>query len=102
MGMRMKSIIQREKEKCFLCGGNGHIEPLDEHHIFFGPYRGKSEKYGLKVYLHHSSCHIFGEKSVHKNAKINNRLQRYAQTVAMKHYGWTKEKFITIFGRNYL
>ena len=39
---------------------------LEEHHIFGGPNRKLSEKYGLKVYL----CpehHQFGEDAVHKN-----------------------------------
>ena len=39
--------------ECWLCGRNGSVDPLDKHHIFGGPYRKKSEKYGLVVYLCH-------------------------------------------------
>ena len=98
----MESIIQKDKTKCFLCGGNGYFEPLDKHHCFFGSLRSKSEKYGLTVYLHHSKCHIFGENAVHVNARINRKLQAYAQKKAMAHYGWSREDFRREFYKNYI
>ena len=64
--------------------------------------RNKSERYGLFVYLHHNRCHIFGEGAVHKNARINRKLQAFAQKKAMEIYGWSVEDFIKIFGKNYL
>lgn len=97
-----ESIIQKDRTKCFICGMNANLEPLDCHHCFGGALRNKSEKYGLKVYLHHSRCHIFGENSVHVNAKIDRKLKQIAQRKAMKYYGWTVEEFIKIFGKNYL
>lgn len=97
-----KSILQEDKEHCFLCGMNSNLEPIDEHHIFSGPYRKKSDEYGLMVYLHHSKCHIFGAESVHKNFNIRMRLCAFAQEKAMKYYGWTTEEFRERFGRNYL
>jgi hypothetical protein len=97
-----ESILQKDKTKCFLCKGNDHFEPLDCHHCLPGANRKLSEKYGLKVYLHHNTCHIFGENSVHGNAKVMKKLQAYAQKVAMAHYGWSVEDFIKIFGKNYL
>ena len=39
---------------CFLCGKVGLLE---EHHVFSGPYRSKSERFGLKVGLCGDSCH---------------------------------------------
>ena len=99
----MESIIQHNRERCYVCGGYAtSVDPLDEHHVFFGPYRAKSEKYGLKVYLHHSKCHIFGKNSIHGNAAVCRAVQEVAQRKAMEHYGWDTEKFIKIFGRNYL
>jgi hypothetical protein len=98
----MESIIQKDRECCFLCGMNANLEPLDEHHVYFGPYRKKSEKYGLKVYLHHNKCHIFGVRSVHQNAKVDKAIKRVVQKRAMKHYGWTIEQFREIFGKNYI
>lgn len=38
---------------CFLCGKTGWLE---EHHVYPGPFRDKSEKYGLKVGLCGESC----------------------------------------------
>ena len=97
----MKSILQ-ENDRCWLCGGNANMDALDWHHVFGGAYRAKSEKYGLKVLLHHNYCHIFGSKAVHQCAEKNRQLQRYAQTVAMATYGWTEEEFREKFGRSYL
>jgi hypothetical protein len=56
----------------------------------------------LTVYLHHSRCHIFGDNSVHKNARINRKLQAFAQEKAMEEYGWSVEDFIKEFYKNYL
>ena len=98
-----KSIIQTDKSHCYICKGNGGHWGLDEHHVFFGmANRKKSEKYGLKVYLCHHDCHIFGKNAVHKNAEIDRRLKAKAQKIAMKHYGWNTEYFIAIFGQNYI
>lgn len=89
-------------KRCFLCGRNGSADPLDRHHIFPGPYRKKSEKYGLVVYLCHDRCHIFGKSAVHNNAAQMRRMQRYGQLKAMKEQKWTTDDFIREFGRNYL
>ena len=98
----MDSIIQKSKTRCFLCGKGLGVESLDKHHIFGGALRNKSEKYGLFVYLHHSRCHIFGDEAVHKNARINRKLQALAQKKAMDRYGWDTDRFIKEFYKNYL
>ena len=98
----MKSILQPDNTQCFLCGMNASIEPLDLHHCFNKSDKKKSEKYGLMVYLHHRKCHIFGKESVHQNAEVNNRVKAHAQRVAMKHYGWSVDDWLKIFGKNYL
>ena len=96
-----KSIIQENREHCFLCGRNASVDyfGLDEHHVFFGPLRKKSEKYGLKVYLCHDRCHLNG---VHKYAEMNRQVQRVVQKRAMQYYKWSVEDFRAIFGRSYL
>lgn len=95
----MKSIVQAERDRCYICGKNGGSWGLDEHHVFGGySNRQLSEQYGLKVYLCHDSCHLNG---VHKDEEINLRLKAEVQDKAMQHYGWSKEEFIKIFGRNY-
>lgn len=99
----MDSIIQADRDHCFLCGMNRNLEPLDCHHVFNGTRnKNKSEKYGLKVYLHHSKCHIFGKDSVHGNAKVDKALKATVQKRAMQYYGWSVEEWISIFGKNYL
>lgn len=98
----MRSILQQDRDVCFLCGGGRASEPLDRHHVFGGALRGKSERYGLTVYLHHGKCHILGRNSVHVNREVRDRLSAYAQKKAMEHYGWTKEEFIQIFGRSWI
>lgn len=98
----MKSILFRDVERCYLCGKNFGNDPCDIHHVFEGRNRKNSEKYGLKIPLHHFECHIFGENSVHKNAEVAKTIKAEAQTKAMEYYGWSVEDFISIFGRNYL
>lgn len=95
------SIIQTDKTRCYICGKNANADywGLDEHHVFSGANRKKSERYGLKVYLCHTSCHLYG---VHKNAKLNRQLRANVQKKAMEHFGWTTEDFIKIFGKNYI
>lgn len=88
--------------ECFLCGRNGATDPLDRHHIFGGPFRKKSERLGLVVYLCHNRCHIFGPRSAHQNHDTMRKLHEYGQRKAMKEQGWTTEDFIREFGRNYL
>lgn len=97
-----KSIIQEDREHCFICGMNRNLEPLDEHHVFGAANKKKSEKYGLKIYIHHNKCHIFGENSVHKNAEVDRSCKKIAQKRAMEKYGWTIDEFREIFGKNYI
>lgn len=97
-----KSIMQSRDKRCYFCGRTGLADPLDSHHIYGGPNRNNSEKYGLKVYLCHHQCHIFGPRSVHQCAEVNNELKAIAQQYAMDYYGWTVDDFRRIFGKNYL
>ena len=99
----MKSIIQKDRSRCYLCGKNGSQEHLDEHHVYAGlGYRDLSEKYGLKVYLHSFTCHNGGPYSVHKDAEVGYRLKADVQKKAMEYYHWTVDDFVAIFGKNYL
>lgn len=87
---------------CWLCGANGYSDHLDRHHIFNGPYRKKSEKYGLVVYLCHEKCHIYGKNAVHNNKDTMLLCKQFGQRKAMKENGWNTKKFIQEFGKNYL
>ena len=92
----------RKCRKCFLCGRNGLGDRLERHHIFGGARRPLSEKYGLAVYLCGERCHRLGEYSAHQNAEIADYLHKYGQKKAMSENNWTVEKFVEVFGKNYL
>lgn len=96
----MESIIQKNRE-CFLCGKNGSMDPLEEHHIYGGANRKHSEKYGLKVWLCGNSCHRNGPLSVHRNRERSDKIKAIAQAKWEETYG-NRDEFLRIFGRNYL
>ena len=88
--------------ECFLCGRNGNGDPLERHHIFGGPNRKLSEKYGLVVYLCGDRCHRNGPFSAHKNADTALALHKYGERMWIREQHGTIEDFIKVFGRNYL
>lgn len=92
------SIIQNDGSVCFICGRWGGLQ---EHHCLFGINRQKADKYGLTVRLC-QDCHTGGKFAVHRCQDTARKLQRIAQKRAMEFYGWDTEKFIEIFGKNYL
>ena len=83
---------------CVLCGSSLRIE---KHHIFGGALRKKSEKYGLTVDLCHY-CHNEPPNGVHFNKDKMLELKQYGQRKVMAEQGWTTEKFIEEFRKNYL
>ena len=93
----MESIMQSEK-KCYLCGRNGSMDPLEQHHIFGGANRKLSEKYGLKVWLCGDRCHRNGPEAVHKNKQVAVVLKAKGQIAFENYYDGN---FLQIFGRNY-
>lgn len=91
-----------DKIQCWLCGRNGAQDPIDEHHIFGGALRDKSERYGLTVPLCHDRCHIFGAKSAHQCRETMIKLRKYGQRKAMEENGWNVRQFTLEFGKNWL
>lgn len=93
----MKSIIEGDsKDRCIICGRHGQTE---EHHIFGGPNRRISERYGLKVHLCHF-CHNEPPYGVHFNRENELELKRIGQREFEKAY--PNIDFLQTFGRNYL
>ena len=92
-----QTIFQNNKE-CYITQSTSG---LHKHHIFGSANRKKSEKYGLWVWLR-ADWHNMSDYGVHFNKELSYRIKREAQAAAMQKYGWTKEQFIAIFGRNYL
>ncbi len=83
---------------CYLCGRWGQIEM---HHVFGGPFRKKSDKYGAVVPLCHE-CHNEPPNGVHHNRERAKILKSRYQKILMDEQGWDKERFIREFGRSYI
>lgn len=93
----MKSIMQDNKEVCFLCGGRAS----EEHHIFGGTANRKlSEQYGLKVYLC-PYCHRVGKKAVHSNKVVADVLHKRGQEEFEETHG-DRMDFMRVFMKNYI
>lgn len=90
-----KSILQTEK-RCFI--HNCNRTDIEEHHIFFGPLRKISEKYGLKCWL--CAEHHRGNNSPHQRRDIDLLLKRVCQRKFEETH--SREEFMQIIGRNYL
>lgn len=83
---------------CFICGAVGGVE---RHHIFGGALRSKSDKYGLVVPLCHN-CHNEPPNGVHHNREKMDMLHRWAERKMINEHGWSKERFMKEFYKNYL
>ena len=94
--MKKSVVEQNPAEECYLCGSRGYLE---RHHIFGGPNRKLSEKYGLTVHL----CwmdHQDSREGVHYNREKMRKLQKIGQQAVEQTY--PGKDFRQIFGRNYL
>ena len=90
-----KSLLQNEKE----CYVTKSCSNLHKHHIFGGPNRKNSEKYGLWVYLR-ADWHNMSDYGVHFNKQLDKELKQMAQRAFEEVHG--HEMFMRIFKRNYL
>ena len=86
---------------CWLCRyleDDDRPKVTEEHHIFFGPNRQKSEEYGFKTALcieHHRT----GKEAVHRNSEVCRILQRACQEEFEKTH--SREEFVRIIGKSY-
>ena len=90
-----KSLLQDEK-KCYITGGT---ENLHQHHIFAGSRRRASDKWGCWVWLRWD-WHNGASYGVHNNPALERQLKQLCQMEFEKLYG--HEKFMEVFGKNYL
>ena len=97
MAKKRESIVTPCMDCCYICGtiSNIHI-----HHIYGGPNRNNSEKYGLIIPLC-ADHHNMSPDSAHLNPDINKRLKVIGQEVFETKVG-TREEFIQIFGKSYI
>lgn len=90
-----KSIMQENKE-CYITGS---ISGLHRHHVMHGPHRRKAEKWGCWCYLRWD-WHNGASYGVHHNHAQDVRLKQDCQSRFEQLYG--HEKWMEVFGRNYL
>ena len=89
----MSESILQDEEKCFISGAE---RGLDRHHVFAGPRRKASEKWGCWVYLRHD-IHM----DLHsRNSALDKMLKRTCQERFEELYG--HEKFMQVFGKSWL
>lgn len=92
-----KSIISNDTV-CYVCKNPMNIH---RHHIYEGTGRRKlSEKYGCWVYLC-ARHHNMSNEGVHFNKELDLKLKRICQKKWENKYG-PRDKFIRVFGRNYM
>lgn len=91
----MKSIMQEQKE-CYLTGSTSG---LHKHHVFGGPNRSNSEKYGCWIWLR-SDYHNMSNHGIHFDQALDLQIKRQTQIRFEQLHG--HEKFMEIFGKNYL
>lgn len=90
-----KSILSNER-KCYRCGTTYN---LHRHHIYYGPNRKNSEKYGCWVYLcgrHHN----LSNEGVHSDRAYDLRLKAECQRAFEEIH--SHEKFMEVFGKNWI
>lgn len=92
----MQSILQTDRDKCFVCG----YWRTEEHHIYFGRNRKVSDRHGFTVYL--CAEHHRGTNGVH--GKNGHALDQHLKELCQEAYEieHSREEFISLIGRSYL
>lgn len=89
----MSESILQDEEKCFISGAE---RGLHRHHVYGGPRRKASEKWGCWVWLRHD-IHM----DLHsRNSALDKMLKRTCQERFEELYG--HEKFMQVFGKSWL
>lgn len=91
---KFNSIIQKDEDKCFICGKRYNLEV---HHCLHGTANRKlADKYHLVVKLC-EKCHYI----LHNQDKT---IDKYLETIAQQAFEkvYSHDKFIKTFGKNYL
>ncbi|MGO5051447.1 phosphoenolpyruvate carboxykinase [Lachnospiraceae bacterium LCP25S3_G4] len=95
---KLHTILADSLEYCMFTGSTD----IERHHVFGGPFKAKSEKYGfiapLRRDLHPNGVFF---KRTKKNLEIDGILKRRCQEWYEQNIG-TRKEFIQEFGRNYL
>lgn len=96
MAKRLHSVFTEDMDHCFFRG-----TPYPErHHIFGGPNKARSEKYGFIIPLHRE-LHPNGAAATQEGRDLDILLKQMAQRYYEEHIG-SREEFIKEFIRSYL
>ena len=96
-GALCMSIFEDDSaDKCYLCGKWGKC---DEHHVFSGPCRKTSDRYGFVVHLCRK-CHSLIHDSA-RGSDLKLYLHQRGQIIYEERIG-SREEFIRDFIRSYL
>lgn len=96
-----ESILQARRE-CYLCRELYCVSTrrgLEEHHIFGGPRRPLSERYGLKVHLCRQHHNTQNEYSAHFDPEVRDWLHARGQAAFEAVYG--QARWMQEFGKDY-
>lgn len=96
-----RSILQDRRE-CYICREIYCVKSvwgLEEHHVFGGPRRALSERYGLKIYLCRRHHNTPGEFAAHFDPDVRNWLHRRAQRAFVARHD--REQWMEVFGKDY-
>ena len=87
------SLMDTSPGECWLCTKKRETA---RHEVFHGPYRTKSKRLGAWLDLC-PECHA----RIHEGGRLERQVKAVAQEVLQSSLGWTTERFINEFGKNY-
>ena len=96
MGKKIRSAFVDDMDHCYFTGK----APVERHHIFSGPYREVSEKYGYVIPLS-PELHPNGVQANEDAKALDESLKIMAQKHFETHFG-SRADFIKIFGKSHL
>lgn len=91
----MASSIMQDTKECYL---SRRTDGLHKHHIYGGPRRMASDKWGCWVWLYHE-LHNTTSRGVHTDRVLDLQLKQDCQERFEELYG--HEQFMKIFGKSW-
>ena len=86
----------QESKECYVTGSQSN---LHRHHVYGGSNRSNSEKYGCWIWLR-ADYHNMSDHGVHFDKELDLAIKQQTQ-VRFKAI-WGRDRFMEVFGRNYL